>query len=139
MIRRPPRSTRTDTLFPYTTLFRSIVRPRLHREPMDADDAGRSLDHLGRDEILARRVRRHDRLNQILRPILVIGEHLLGFLGQAITAIAERWSAVEAADSGVEAHTHDHLARVDAVRAGMSVELVAEDNQQTKRSVRTKL
>src|SRR3546814_15686232 len=25
IIRRPPRSTRTDTLFPYTTLFRSIV------------------------------------------------------------------------------------------------------------------
>src|SRR3546814_17791875 len=25
MIRRPPRSTRTDTLFPYTTLFRSIL------------------------------------------------------------------------------------------------------------------
>src|SRR3546814_13430007 len=28
MIRRPPRSTRTDTLFPYTTLFRSTRRPR---------------------------------------------------------------------------------------------------------------
>src|SRR3546814_20993264 len=28
MIRRPPRSTRTDTLFPYTTLFRSLgLRP----------------------------------------------------------------------------------------------------------------
>src|SRR3546814_5907587 len=27
MIRRPPRSTRTDTLFPYTTLFRSRVSP----------------------------------------------------------------------------------------------------------------
>src|SRR3546814_9151716 len=26
MIRRPPRSTRTDTLFPYTTLFRSFPR-----------------------------------------------------------------------------------------------------------------
>src|SRR3546814_929349 len=26
MIRRPPRSTRTDTLFPYTTLFRSVDR-----------------------------------------------------------------------------------------------------------------
>src|SRR3546814_11308150 len=26
MIRRPPRSTRTDTLFPYTTLFRSPLR-----------------------------------------------------------------------------------------------------------------
>src|SRR3546814_19236563 len=28
MIRRPPRSTRTDTLFPYTTLFRSHVDDR---------------------------------------------------------------------------------------------------------------
>src|SRR3546814_5264195 len=30
MIRRPPRSTRTDTLFPYTTLFRSLpnIRPK---------------------------------------------------------------------------------------------------------------
>src|SRR3546814_13781609 len=27
MIRRPPRSTRTDTLFPYTTLFRSYLDP----------------------------------------------------------------------------------------------------------------
>src|SRR3546814_4544887 len=27
MIRRPPRSTRTDTLFPYTTLFRSVEGP----------------------------------------------------------------------------------------------------------------
>src|SRR3546814_17039956 len=35
MIRRPPRSTRTDTLFPYTTLFRSIVEAIVER-----DDAG---------------------------------------------------------------------------------------------------
>src|SRR3546814_5527430 len=31
MIRRPPRSTRTDTLFPYTTLFRSILLTSLQR------------------------------------------------------------------------------------------------------------
>src|SRR3546814_17062177 len=31
MIRRPPRSTRTDTLFPYTTLFRSSLPPRARR------------------------------------------------------------------------------------------------------------
>src|SRR3546814_7620883 len=37
MIRRPPRSTRTDTLFPYTTLFRS---PRLcRRRTSYGDDA----------------------------------------------------------------------------------------------------
>src|SRR3546814_17600271 len=29
MIRRPPRSTRTDTLFPYTTLFRSLFSAHL--------------------------------------------------------------------------------------------------------------
>src|SRR3546814_5990682 len=29
MLRRPPRSTRTDTLFPYTTLFRSAPYPGL--------------------------------------------------------------------------------------------------------------
>src|SRR3546814_10743212 len=31
MIRRPPRSTRTDTLFPYTTLFRSRWKRPAHR------------------------------------------------------------------------------------------------------------
>src|SRR3546814_1327927 len=31
MIRRPPRSTRTDTLFPYTTLFRSDAERRRHQ------------------------------------------------------------------------------------------------------------
>src|SRR3546814_18160792 len=36
MIRRPPRSTRTDTLFPYTTLFRSSRR----RAPRDAHRRG---------------------------------------------------------------------------------------------------
>src|SRR3546814_3744173 len=30
MIRRPPRSTRTDTLFPYTTLFRSYIAVLVH-------------------------------------------------------------------------------------------------------------
>src|SRR3546814_12647915 len=39
MIRRPPRSTRTDTLFPYTTLFRSAVGC----DAQDVDVAGRDL------------------------------------------------------------------------------------------------
>src|SRR3546814_19658533 len=33
MIRRPPRSTRTDTLFPYTTLFRSLRQYCLAEQP----------------------------------------------------------------------------------------------------------
>src|SRR3546814_5466808 len=45
MIRRPPRSTRTDTLFPYTTLFRSR-RPRL--QPQRAQRPRRAGVRLGR-------------------------------------------------------------------------------------------
>src|SRR3546814_9125023 len=37
MIRRPPRSTRTDTLFPYTTLFRSDGRLRRQRARVARD------------------------------------------------------------------------------------------------------
>src|SRR3546814_2584131 len=33
MIRRPPRSTRTDTLFPYTTLFRSLLDRAIRLTP----------------------------------------------------------------------------------------------------------
>src|SRR3546814_15070554 len=44
MIRRPPRSTRTDTLFPYTTLFRSWrVAPRLSLRTDSRRCAGRTL------------------------------------------------------------------------------------------------
>src|SRR3546814_15255064 len=38
MIRRPPRSTRTDTLFPYTTLFRSHAVDRIMPAEMDRAD-----------------------------------------------------------------------------------------------------
>src|SRR3546814_15241851 len=67
MIRRPPRSTRTDTLFPYTTLFRSDVsradqcdgltardaRPRgLFHPSLDAQSLGQTPQH--RIEVMAR-------------------------------------------------------------------------------------
>src|SRR3546814_16476594 len=44
MIRRPPRSTRTDTLFPYTTLFRSLRSSDLHPAARSVDV---ELDELG--------------------------------------------------------------------------------------------
>src|SRR3546814_5653435 len=44
MIRRPPRSTRTDTLFPYTTLFRSRVAEGLWKVPDDLAEQGRRYD-----------------------------------------------------------------------------------------------
>src|SRR3546814_2970632 len=61
MIRRPPRSTRTDTLFPYTTLFRSHDvgggfrgdRPYRRRTPPQPQrpHARRRADHTGRHRL----------------------------------------------------------------------------------------
>src|SRR3546814_13744960 len=48
MIRRPPRSTRTDTLFPYTTLFRSVaVRLDVDAPGEWHDGHGQVLDGVG--------------------------------------------------------------------------------------------
>src|SRR3546814_6812872 len=48
MLRRPPRSTRTDTLFPYTTLFRSIGRAApipTERQDDDEKEAAQQAAH----------------------------------------------------------------------------------------------
>src|SRR3546814_16826826 len=67
MIRRPPRSTRTDTLFPYTTLFRSEVYSL-------------TMTLLGEDKANARRIAESD--IAILSSDLA--DHVLG-TGQAAT------------------------------------------------------
>src|SRR3546814_13260582 len=45
MIRRPPRSTRTATLFPYTTLFRSLALPNRQGDVVDGDKTIELLAH----------------------------------------------------------------------------------------------
>src|SRR3546814_5460382 len=55
MIRRPPRSTRTDTLFPYTTLFRSyLLRPRFpeHDVSNEYDRRVQEVKRLGTSKIV---------------------------------------------------------------------------------------
>src|SRR3546814_5362321 len=50
MIRRPPRSTRTDTLFPYTTLFRSVALQQARfRDIFESDQQSAGLVAGGRD------------------------------------------------------------------------------------------
>src|SRR3546814_11237295 len=56
MLRRPPRSTRTDTLFPYTTLFRSVELVKDAREKLpllvDQGDADEFLAGQLKPELL---------------------------------------------------------------------------------------
>src|SRR3546814_8475089 len=86
MIRRPPRSTRTDTLFPYTTLFRSARN--LREIAFDTADQ-LFLGELRIRPILARleddehvgRVRRHRVGRQLGGPRLGVAELHLRLLG----------------------------------------------------------
>src|SRR3546814_17191868 len=88
MIRRPPRSTRTDTLFPHTPLFRSSVRMALaHHDTAHGDQAER-LDAIflgpqyGRDDDVASGLEPAvgAQADAVAQP--VEGEHLID-LGQA--------------------------------------------------------
>src|SRR3546814_3587796 len=79
MIRRPPRSTRTDTLFPYTTLFRSLSTdpPRVVAARLGVDEhllAGLAVahEHVGRRG--APLLERVLRLPLDLFPLRVVGE-----------------------------------------------------------------
>src|SRR3546814_8489198 len=69
MIRRPPRSTRTDTLFPYTTLFRSLSQinnqiQSLQNEAQGLVNQGKNLTRIDFPQIqeLQQRLQQIDRL-----------------------------------------------------------------------------
>src|SRR3546814_10618840 len=71
MIRRPPRSTRTDTLFPYTTLFRSAGIDQLPHHRLFAHDGGVRRN-------IRRRWRGAGQLDQVCGTTGLLGE-LIGF------------------------------------------------------------
>src|SRR3546814_8262410 len=90
MIRRPPRSTRTDTLFPYTTLFRSACRPR-------PDPSAGNGHHRSRHRRRNRHARApsHPALGLImdLRTVLQSVVELIGSLTPSLigSAVAQAW------------------------------------------------
>src|SRR3546814_2580168 len=87
MIRRPPRSTRTDTLFPYTTLFRSPGRD----VPEVLGEAGPSFDL--RQHVGDTRGRQHTVAGKRQMPSFVVpGIIVLQFLGEAQSLASEQGS-----------------------------------------------
>ena len=110
-----------------------VVGVRLHSQAVHAHDwlflAGihavpHHLQHLVGDEVLAGAVGLHDGLDQVLRHVPVVGEQLLGVLGQAVAAVAEAGVVVVAADARLQAHAVDDVAGVEAVDLAVGVELV---------------
>src|SRR3546814_3188377 len=73
MIRRPPRSTRTDTLFPYTTLFRSFVAVLRQDDRSKGYLAGRDFGgnrHVG--ALMLDRLERADRFAELLAHLRIV-------------------------------------------------------------------
>src|SRR3546814_14587652 len=95
MIRRPPRSTRTDTLFPYTTLFRSRTR-RLNEDEYRA--LGRILENAALDD-------RYTRTTELIRMLALTG-------CRRSEVIEIRWSEIDSAGSAF---------RLDDTKEGQSV------------------
>src|SRR3546814_11699881 len=94
MIRRPPRSTRTDTLFPYTSLFRSDRPPRALNKC-----ASRSVEEIAFDpggwefpvDDLSRRQRSsHDSRNVAAHPAIRSEERRVG--KECVSTCRSRWS-----------------------------------------------
>src|SRR3546814_14541864 len=95
MIRPPPRSTRTDTLFPYTTLFRSVLSiAEMHTDPQAlAREMIVTTNHpvAGRVDTLGLPVKFSATPGGIAQPAPLLGEHsreVLAELGFSAAEIA---------------------------------------------------
>src|SRR3546814_432677 len=117
-IRRPPRSTRTDTLFPYTTLFRSILPVVSWR----LFDGGRVHAEI------------HAREATQWQAALAYEQTVLAALGEAETAMGEYRAgllALQRHQVALEAaqRSHDHAVRRHAMGDTALVELLAVERQ----------
>src|SRR3546814_8092374 len=95
MIRRPPRSTRTDTLFPYTTLFRSLD-PGAAQAPEQGAGADLVADHRGLGELDV----------QALWHQACVGQRLCDLFGQVAVAQLPRRD-VDRDEQRSEEHTSE--------------------------------
>src|SRR3546814_1708707 len=106
MKRRPPRSTRTDTLFPYTTLFRSVVHVRVAfkaHQFVDIDAAG----HAYAAPVVALQVDQH----HVLGALLGVADQLAD-AGAVVVAVDTRERARDGARfHSVAAHREQPLGR----------------------------
>src|SRR3546814_299587 len=138
MIRRPPRSTRTDTLFPYTTLFRSrrrlaqldVICPTARVDDQIRDDVGPGWFHedmnASRRALAAQRVTNNPPY-RIARGDGTRADQLLAFLQGDIGNLARRCIDLEQcalgpgitpvdADRTVALERHEHAGDRDLLR-----------------------
>src|SRR3546814_7277004 len=116
MIRRPPRSTRTDTLFPYTTLFRSrwfhlSVRSSVLAAPIREKDGGDIVVEHDRGSI---RVAAWQFGTSLM---LVFGAFVIAATARGQTAAVGRTWAIAEPDalSEIEARSEEHTSELQSL------------------------
>src|SRR3546814_8019010 len=130
MIRRPPRSTRTDTLFPYTTLFRSLSLSQYRRAPVGCTSPRRYRRKNAMAAIPVRssgaRPPLHllDTDSDLLGDLALRAEHRFPVVAAMLLAEIER----------AEIHDADTLPE-DAITLGSEIEYLDEASD-TRRTVR---
>src|SRR3546814_17680842 len=128
MIRRPPRSTRSDTLFPYTTRFRS--------------NGGRSATEIGRDleqVVKLGRGASHSRMQAMQDRMILVQPAEQGrsvtLEGQQLSALPTRSQAVESATGHAGdrfAITGDHIGAVPRLACGSEVLICKHERPSTQ-------
>src|SRR3546814_9307527 len=119
MLRRPPRSTRTDTLFPYTTPFRSLVLEA--RAVFDGDHAFlANLVHRVGDDRADRfiSVGRHGA--DLRDRLAILARHgvLLDFLGDGFDGLVDAALDVHRVDAGgdrLQARSEEHTSELQSL------------------------
>ena len=117
-----------------------VVGVRLHSEAVDSDSWGLlfgaidivlgicvvagHLEDLVGDEVFPRAVALDDGGHHILRHVLVVGEELLGVLGEAVATITEAGVVVVGADSRIQTDAVNDGLGIESFHLGICVQLV---------------
>src|SRR3546814_6368132 len=96
MIRRPPRATRTDTLFPYTTLFRSSEPAnRFKGNGADRDEQQQSIEQRGKDRRSAQSISKAPGRHALGQFHACPGYHETQNVGKVVARIGEQGRSEE--------------------------------------------
>ena len=83
-----------------------------------------NLQNTVRDKVFSGAISLDDRLDEVLRHVLIVGEQLLGIFWQAVTAVAKGRIVVIITDPGIETDALDDLGGVQSFDLGVCVQFV---------------
>ena len=96
----------------------------LHRQPIDADNAGILGDNHISNMVFPRPVGSNNSRNEVLRNILVIGQKLLRILRQAVSTVAKGRIVIKITNTGIEADAFDDFLCTQTTHFSVRIEFI---------------